>query len=66
MMRTSQILTDAALLKRQKLEIEELRKKLQVIIIFDDNFYIFQTESYLVELLFRGHMLKCWSKRFLN
>ena len=25
-----QILTDAALLKRQKLEIEELRKKLQV------------------------------------
>lgn len=27
-----QILTDAALLKRQQLEIEELRKKLQVII----------------------------------
>lgn len=29
-----QILTDAALLKRQKLEIEELRLKLQVIILF--------------------------------
>lgn len=27
-----QILTDAALLKRQKLEIEDLRKKLQVMI----------------------------------
>lgn len=27
-----QILTDAALLKRQQLEIEELRKKLEVII----------------------------------
>lgn len=28
-----QILTDAALLKRQKLEIEELRNKLQVIVL---------------------------------
>lgn len=65
MVKILQILTDAALLKRQKLEIEELRSKLQVIIIYyfgcvDER----QTLTIRIKLMFRGLMLGCWSKRF--
>lgn len=46
-----QILTDAALLKKQKLEIEELRKKLQV--VFSLSYHVTYRHQFFVAFCIR-------------